>query len=91
LHTNTADSAIDAAIAGVGVTNVLSYQAARGVSEKKLKIVLRDFEPPPIPIHMIHAHHGLLPLKMRCFLEFAAPRIRKSVQASQKQAGYSDG
>jgi DNA-binding transcriptional LysR family regulator len=88
LHINTAESAIDAAIAGVGVTNVLSYQVARAVAEKKLKIVLQDFEPPPIPIHLIHAHQGLLPLKMRRFLEFAAPRIRKTVLAAQKKLGY---
>jgi DNA-binding transcriptional LysR family regulator len=88
LHINTAEAAIDAAIAGVGVTNVLSYQVARAVSEKKLRIVLQDFEPPAIPIHLVHAHQGLLPLKMRRFLEFAAPRIRKVVLATQKKLGY---
>ncbi len=88
LHINTAESAIDAAVAGVGVTNVLSYQVARAVSEKKLKIVLQDFEPPPIPVHLVHAHQGLLPLKMRRFLEFAAPRIRKTMLATQKKLGY---
>jgi DNA-binding transcriptional LysR family regulator len=83
LHINTAEAAIDAAISGLGVTNVLSYQVARAVEEGKLKIVLQDFEPPAIPIHLIHAHQGLLPLKMRRFLDFAAPRIRKSLLESQ--------
>jgi DNA-binding transcriptional LysR family regulator len=87
LHVNTAEAAIDAAIAGVGVTNVLSYQVARAVQDGKLQVILKDFEPPPIPVHLIHAHQGLLPLKMRRFLEFAAPRIRKSLLASQKKLG----
>ncbi|HEX4340721.1 MAG TPA: LysR family transcriptional regulator [Polyangiaceae bacterium] len=87
LEVNTAESAVDAAIAGVGLTSVLSYQVARAVSEEKLQIVLRDHEPPPIPIHLIHAHQRLLPLKMQRFLEFAAPRIRKSVLATQKKLG----
>jgi DNA-binding transcriptional LysR family regulator len=87
LHINTAESAIDAAIAGVGVTNVLSYQVARAVQDGKLQIILKDFEPSPIPVHLVHAHQGLLPLKMRRFLEFAAPRIRKSLLASQKKLG----
>ncbi len=91
LHINTAEAAIDAAIAGVGVTNVLSYQVARAVQDGKLQIVLEDFEPPPIPVHLIHAHQGLLPLKMRRFLEFAAPRIRKALAASQKQPGGEKG
>ncbi len=88
LHVNTAEAAVDAAIAGVGVTNVFSYQAARAVAEKKLRIVLRDFEPPPIPVHLVHAQQGLLPLKMRRFLEFAAPRLRKSLLAVQTKLGY---
>jgi len=88
LHINTAEAAIDAAIAGLGVTNVLSYQVARAVGEKKLRIILQDFEPPPIPIHLMHAHQRLLPLKMRRFLEFAAPRIRKSVSGTQRRLGY---
>jgi DNA-binding transcriptional LysR family regulator len=88
LDISTAEAAIDAAIAGVGVTNVLSYQVARAVSEKKLQIVLRDFEPSPIPVQLVHAHQKLLPLKMQRFLEFAAPRIRKSVLATQRKLGY---
>jgi DNA-binding transcriptional LysR family regulator len=89
LQINTAEAAIDAAIAGIGLTNVLSYQAAPAVGESKLKIVLRDFEPSPIPIHLLHAHQGPLPLKMRRFLEFAAPRLRRSVLATQKKLGYA--
>jgi DNA-binding transcriptional LysR family regulator len=83
LKTNTAESAIDAAVQGVGLTNVLSYQVARAVQEGTLEIVLQDSEPAPIPVHLIHAHQRLLPLKMRRFLEFAAPRIRKSLLVTQ--------
>jgi DNA-binding transcriptional LysR family regulator len=85
LDINTAEGALDAAIAGVGITNVLSYQAAQAVNERKLAIVLQEFEPPPIPVHFVHAHQRLLPLKMRRFLEFAAPRIRKSILAMQQE------
>jgi DNA-binding transcriptional LysR family regulator len=88
LDINTAEAAVDAAIAGLGVTRVLSYQAAQAVAEKKLKIVLQEFEPPPVPVHLLHAGaRDLLPLKMRRFLEFAAPRIRKSLAAAQKRLG----
>ncbi|HLH95875.1 MAG TPA: hypothetical protein VKW08_12245 [Xanthobacteraceae bacterium] len=67
---------------------MLSYQVAQAVAEKKLKIILQDFEPPPIPVHLLHAAtKDLLPLKMRSFLEFAAPRIRKSLSVAQKKLG----
>ncbi len=81
LKINTAESAIDAAIAGVGVTNVFSYQVARAVADGKLRLILQDYEPDPIPVHLVHAGQTLLPLKLRRFTEFATPRLRKSLTA----------
>jgi DNA-binding transcriptional LysR family regulator len=80
LNVNTAEAAIDAAIAGIGATQVLSYQVARAVEERKLRIVLKEFEFDPMPVSLIHAGQGLLPLKMRRFLEFAVPRLRKALK-----------
>jgi DNA-binding transcriptional LysR family regulator len=81
LQINTAESAIDAAVAGVGVTNVLSYQAARPLAEGKLKVVLQDHELEPVPVHLVHAGHAFVPLKVRSFMDFAAPRLRRSLAA----------
>jgi DNA-binding transcriptional LysR family regulator len=80
LKINTAEAAIDAAIAGVGITNVLSYQIVKPVSEGKLSLILQDFEPEPTPVHIIHARQALLPLKMRLFVDFAVSRLRKSLE-----------
>jgi len=77
LAVNNAEAAIDAAVAGVGVTRVLSYQAFDALAAGRLQIVLRNFEPEPLPVHLLHAGGGLLPLKMRSFLDFAAPRLRE--------------
>ena len=82
LSVNTAEAAIDAAIAGLGLTRVLSYQAAAAVAAGKLNIVLADFEPEPLPIHLVHARQGMAPLKLRAFLDFAGSRIRERVAAS---------
>lgn len=84
LSVNTAEAALDAAIAGVGVTRVLSYQAAQPVEEGKLDVVLRAFEPAPIPVSLIHANQGPLPLKLRTFLDFAAPRLRSRLPQSPR-------
>jgi DNA-binding transcriptional LysR family regulator len=81
LVVNTAEAAIDAAIADIGITRVLSYQAADAVRQEKLRIVLKDCEPDPLPVQLIHAAQGLMPLKMRRFLDFAAPRLRKTLAA----------
>jgi DNA-binding transcriptional LysR family regulator len=82
LVVNTAEASIDAAIAGVGVTRVLSYQIADAVRSGTLAIVLRDFEPPPWPVSLVHAGQGLLPLKLRAFVDFAAPRLKARLLAA---------
>ena len=73
---NTAEAAIDAAMASAGVTRVLSYQVAGAVRAGSLAIVLQDFEPEPWPVSLVHSGQSLLPLKVRAFLDFATPRLR---------------
>jgi DNA-binding transcriptional LysR family regulator len=76
LAVSTAEAAIDAAVAGLGLTRVLSYQMADAVRAGALKIVLEDFEPAPWPISLVHTGQGILPLKLRAFLDFAGPRLK---------------
>lgn len=76
LVVNTAEAAIDAATAAVGVTRVLSYQVASAQRAGTLVLVLRKFEPAPSPVSLVYAGQGLLPLKLRAFLDFAAPRLK---------------
>lgn len=77
LRVNTAEAAIDAAIAGVGMTRVLSYQIVAAVRSGALSPVLQDFEPEPWPVSLVHAGQGRLPVKLRAFLDFASPRLRE--------------
>jgi DNA-binding transcriptional LysR family regulator len=76
LVVNTAEAAIDAAVAGVGITRVLSYQVASATEAGALAVVLEAFEPAPVPVNLVHAGQGLLPLKLRAFIDFAAPLLR---------------
>lgn len=84
---NTAEAAIDAVIAGAGVTRVLSYQIAEAERAGKLVSVLSDFEPAPLPVSLVYAGQGALPQKLRAFLDFAAPRLRATLQAGQTGEG----
>ena len=76
LVVSTPEAAVDAAARGVGVTRVLHYQVANAVQAGALQIVLEGFEPEPSPVHLVHASRGAMPLKMRCFIDFAAPRLK---------------
>ena len=81
---NTAEAAIDAAIAGLGITRVLSYQIAAAIEAKRLAIALAAFEPTPWPVSLVYRGGPLLPLKLRAFLDFAAPRLRARLAESTR-------
>jgi DNA-binding transcriptional LysR family regulator len=76
LTVSTAEAAIDAAIEGLGVACVLSYQVEAALRAGKVVLVLRAFEPAPIPVNLVYSSQGRLPLKLRALLDFAAPRLR---------------
>jgi DNA-binding transcriptional LysR family regulator len=76
LVVNTAEAAIDAAVAGLGITRVLSYQAAQALRDGALVIALAAFEPSPWPVHLVFTGGGPSPLKLRAFLDFGAPRLK---------------
>jgi DNA-binding transcriptional LysR family regulator len=76
LTVTTAEAAADAAMAGIGVTRLLYYQVADAVRRGALEIVLEAFEPSPWPVSLVHIGGRLLPLKLRAFLDFAAPRLK---------------
>jgi DNA-binding transcriptional LysR family regulator len=76
LIVTTSEAAIDGAIAGIGVTRVLSYQIENAIKAGTLVAVLKRFEPTSLPINLVHDNQKHIPLKTRAFLDFAAPRLR---------------
>jgi DNA-binding transcriptional LysR family regulator len=82
LSVNTAEAAIDAAVAGLGITRVLSYQAAACLADGSLRLVLEAFEPEAAPISLLHREDRLPQAKVRSFVAFAAPLLRKALGAS---------
>lgn len=79
LSVNTAEAGIAAATLGVGLINVLAYQVADALRAGALRIVLADFESPPLPISIVHKGPAPLPLKLRAFLDFMTPRLRTRI------------
>ena len=77
----TAEAAVWAAAQGVGATQVLHYQCADALRAGSLRLILAEFEPEPLPVHLIHAGRGELPLKVRVFLDFAVPRLRDMLRS----------
>jgi len=79
LVVNTAQAAIDAALAGLGITRVLSYQIDRHVAADRLRIVLASAEPPPLPVQLMSLP-GVQPRLATAFADHAAAALRKRLQ-----------
>ena len=70
LRTNQVDAALDACIRGLGCGQFLSYQVEAALREGKLKRLLKEYEPPPLPIHIVYPHARPSP-NVRVFIELA--------------------
>jgi DNA-binding transcriptional LysR family regulator len=76
LSTTSNDSAIVAALGGFGITRVLSYQIAEYIEAGKLERILQQYEPPPLPIHVVHREGRHAAQKARAFVDLAVERLR---------------
>ena len=81
LATTLAESAVDAATAGLGLVQTTSYQASQAVGDGRLVVVLRKFECAVTPVSLVYARDRLLPLRLRAFIDFAAPRMTERLRA----------
>ncbi|MGH8810440.1 MAG: LysR family transcriptional regulator [Advenella sp.] len=77
LTLTTNDAAIEAALTGFGITRLLSYQIAPYLACGKLEIVLHDYEPAPLPIHVIHRENRQAAAKVRTFVDMAVTHLRE--------------
>jgi DNA-binding transcriptional LysR family regulator len=74
--TNSADSAVWYAAEGGGLAMVLAYQAADAINEKRLQVVLEEFERPALPIQFVYPASRLLSAKVRTFVDLALATCR---------------
>jgi DNA-binding transcriptional LysR family regulator len=70
------DSAIEAAVGGLGITRLLSYQIAPQLIDGSLKIILSEFETKAVPVHIVHNEGRYTSAKIRTFVDLMAERLR---------------
>lgn len=73
---NSAAANLAAAVAGAGIARLFDYQLKEDLRSGSLVPILTDYEDPPLPIHMVYSRQGLLPLKVRAFIDWMTPRLR---------------
>lgn len=78
LRANSADVAITAAVAGRGITRVLSYMVAPWLETGELEIVLADFTPPAVPVHVVHKEQAQTSGRVRAVADYLADHLRQA-------------
>jgi DNA-binding transcriptional LysR family regulator len=68
-----------AARSGLGITRTSNYVIEDELRSGALVEILKDYASEPLPVHLIYAKQGLLPLKVRAFLDWMTPRLRKKL------------
>ena len=81
LATTLAESALDAAVAGIGLVQTTSYQASQAIGSGQLVVLLRKFECSTTPVSLVYVRDRLVPLKLRAFIDFVAPRLTERLRA----------
>lgn len=76
LRTSTNDAARSAALAGLGLTRLLSYQVADALAQGTLVPLLENFETPPLPVHVVHQEGRHATPKVRAFVDLAVAALR---------------
>jgi DNA-binding transcriptional LysR family regulator len=76
LASNLIDPVLDACVGGAGLGQFLSYQVKELLEARKLRRVLAEFEPPPLPINAIYPSARLLSSNVRALVDWAVPRLR---------------
>jgi DNA-binding transcriptional LysR family regulator len=87
LTVTTAEAAIDAAVAGLGLARVLSYQAVDALTKGLLVQVLAAHGGDEIPVHLLYPGGGHPPPKLRAFIDLAVPRLRSRLDEIGRTLG----
>lgn len=69
-------SAITATVNGVGISNLISYQIAPELVDGSLRIILSEYEPKPVPVHVVHNEGRYAIAKMRALIDFLVEELR---------------
>lgn len=74
------DAAVSAAVGGLGITRLLSYQVKQEVERGNLSLLLQEFEEAPWPVHVVHREDKHGSTKVRSFIDSIVEHLRGQIE-----------
>ena len=87
LSSNQAEPLVEACADGLGIGMFLSYQVAPLVAIGRLKRVLAEWCPPPVPVSLVYPHAKLLPARTRLCVDWLRARLPARIAVSPRASG----
>lgn len=87
IRADDATAAYKAAVEGLGITRVPNFMIGSELRSGALVEILEDFAAYPAPVHLIYVRQGLMPLKVRAFLDWMTPRLRQALKQVDENCG----
>ncbi|HEY5956515.1 MAG TPA: LysR family transcriptional regulator [Polyangiaceae bacterium] len=78
LHTNSPDAIVAAATAGLGVAQLVEWHFRETIARGALVVILREHEPPALPVHALFVKEKASLPKVRAFLDFLEERLKQT-------------
>tara|TARA_R100001039_G_C1854758_1_gene117397 strand:+ start:34504 stop:35385 length:882 start_codon:yes stop_codon:yes gene_type:complete len=69
-------SAEKAVLADMGISRFLSYQVAESLESGALKIILSDYEHPPVPVHVVHREGRYSSARTKSMIDWMVDHLR---------------
>jgi DNA-binding transcriptional LysR family regulator len=86
LIVNTVRAAVASAADGNGITRLFSYHIAEQIRDGRLQILLDKDEHPPLPVHLLAPQGRLFVPKVRAFVDYAVPRLKRYFERLSRDA-----
>jgi len=78
------DAALSAAVSGLGIARLLSYQVWSEVEKGSLRLILEAYEEEPWPVHVVHREDKLGSSKVRSFIDNIVDSLRSHTKLNPK-------
>lgn len=90
LWVNSLDALVAAAKQGAGIVRVPSWQVGAELAAGRLRRILVDHEPPPVPLHLLFQPSRLASPKIRVLVDYLVERMRGATALERHAKGRNN-
>jgi len=77
VNVNNSESLLNAAIAGIGITQVSTFLADKAIKNGQLQVILQDYVCPSTPVNIVYPASRYLAPKTRVFIDYIVELLQR--------------